>query len=140
MLIRAFSDRKWLAMVMAGDSRATVSHGRFEVLTVTSVLLECPSKHGDLLASDATRSDRPFTLSKLYSRVEEGLDDLSRESVLLVLVHLDNSSPVLGDLGQVKRLGQVDQVEDILLETRTTETLRSELIPNPGGGNIRPRP
>lgn len=47
-------------------------------------------------------------------RVEEGLDDLSRESVLLVLVlnvniasreshdstnHLNNSSPVLGDLG-----------------------------------------
>jgi len=40
-----------------------------------------------------------------------------------VLVHLDNSSPVLGDLGQVKGLGKVDQVEDILLETRSTETL-----------------
>ena len=65
-------------------------------------------------------------------RVEEGLDDLSRESVLLVLVlnvsiasrepsdsthHFNNSSPVFGDLGQVKGLGKVDQVEDILLET-----------------------
>jgi hypothetical protein len=73
-------------MVMAGDSRAKVSHGGFEVLTVTSVLLERPSEHGDLLASDATRSDRPVTPGKLYSRVEEGLDDLSRESVLLVLI------------------------------------------------------
>lgn len=37
--------------------------------------------------------------------------------------HLDDCTPVLGDLGEVQRLGEVDQVEDILLETRSTETL-----------------
>jgi len=37
--------------------------------------------------------------------------------------HLNNRSPVLGNLGQVQRLGQVDQVEDVLLETGTTESL-----------------
>jgi hypothetical protein len=75
---------------------------------VSSVLLEGPSEDGNLLSGDS---------------VEQGVDDLSGESVLLVLVHLNNSPPVLGDLGEVKGLGKVDQVEDILLEARSTETL-----------------
>lgn len=37
--------------------------------------------------------------------------------------HLDDSSPVLGDFGQVEGFREVYQVEDILLEARTTETL-----------------
>jgi hypothetical protein len=73
---------------------------------------------------------------RLSLRVEQGVDDFSCESVLLVLVlesarsesrvaalrakithHLDNGSPVLGDLGKVERFREVDQVQDILLET-----------------------
>lgn len=80
-------------------------------LTISSVLLEGPSKHGDLLASDAKESARSTVRMVISLRVEEGLDNLSRESVLLVLVlplamltedmthHLDDCSPVLGDLG-----------------------------------------
>lgn len=82
-------------------------------LTVSSVLLESPTKHGDLLTGNAV-DQRTLEASMVNLRVEEGLDDLSRESVLLVLVlnvsiasreshdsthHLNNSSPVLGDLG-----------------------------------------
>lgn len=74
---------------------------------VTGVLLEGPSEDGDLLASDG---------------VEEGLDDLAREAVLLVLVHLDDGTPVFGDLGEVERLGKVDKVENVLLEARATES------------------
>jgi hypothetical protein len=58
------------------------------------------------------------------SRVEEGVDHLAGEAVFLVLVHLDDSAPVFSDLGEVERLGEIDQVEDVLLEARTTETLR----------------
>jgi hypothetical protein len=41
----------------------------------------------------------------------------------LVLVHLDNGAPVLGDLGEVERLGKVDEVENVLLEARTAKAL-----------------
>ena len=71
------------------------------------------------------------------SRVEQGVNNFTCESLLLVLIlqtfaygnrgfqahHVDHRTPVLADFGQVKRLGQVDQVEDVLLEARTTETL-----------------
>ena len=41
---------------------------------------------------------------------------------LLVLVHVNDGLPVSSDLGQVKGLGKVNQVEDILLEARSSET------------------
>jgi hypothetical protein len=101
---------------MAGDSRANckpkvaaVSH--FIVrLTVPSVLLECPAQECDFLAGD---------------RVEESLDHLACEARLLVLVHLNHSVPISGDVMQMKRFGKVDEVENILLEARTTETLQT---------------
>ncbi len=40
--------------------------------------------------------------------------------------HLNNSPPVLSDLRQVERLGEVDKIENVLLETRSTETLRHQ--------------
>lgn len=43
--------------------------------------------------------------------------------IAAVAHHLNNSAPVLGDFGKVEGFRQVDQIEDILLETRTTETL-----------------
>lgn len=53
--------------------------------------------------------------------VEQGVNDSLREPALLVLVHLNDLAPVSSDLGQVQALAKVDEVEDILLETRATE-------------------
>lgn len=66
--------------------------------------------------------------------VEERVDNGLGESALLVLVHFYDLSPVCGDLGQVQALAQVNQVEDILLEARTTETDRR---PQELGSNSR---
>ena len=54
--------------------------------------------------------------------VEQGIHNLLRKPPLLVLVHLYHLPPIGSDLGQVQTLAQVHQVQDILLETRTTET------------------
>ena len=53
--------------------------------------------------------------------VEQGIHNLLRKSPLLVLVHLHHLPPVGSDLGQVEALTQVHQVQDVLLETRTTK-------------------
>lgn len=66
---------------------------------VSGVLLEGETEDGDSLAGDG---------------VEHGVNNLLGESVFLVLVHLDYGVPVLGNGGQVKRFGKVDQVQDIL--------------------------
>lgn len=42
--------------------------------------------------------------------------------------HLNNGTPVLGNLGKVERLRKVNQVENVLLETRTTETLQQNAL------------
>lgn len=76
---------------------------------VTSVLLEGEAEDGNLLVGNG---------------VEEGGDNLADETLLLVLVHDDDLLPVFGDLGQVQLLREVDEVEDVLLEARTTETNR----------------
>jgi hypothetical protein len=56
-------------------------------LTISSVLLESPTEHGDLLTGDAVLSADALHDAQMGGlRVEEGLDDLSRESVFLVLV------------------------------------------------------
>lgn len=54
-------------------------------------------------------------------RIEQVVDDGPAEPALLVLVHLDDLAPVRGDLGQVEALGEVDEVEDVLLEARAAE-------------------
>jgi hypothetical protein len=69
--------------------------------SVSGVLLESETKNGNFLASDG---------------VEHGVNDLLGESVLLVFVHFNDSVPVLGHSGEMERLAQVDQVQDILRE------------------------
>ena len=56
--------------------------------------------------------------------VEERVDDRLGEAALLVLVHFHDLAPVRRDLGQVQALGEVDEVEDVLLEARAAEADR----------------
>lgn len=74
---------------MAGDSRAAgqaiLPRRKTFGLTVTGVLLERPSEECNLLAGDAAISPQLAAKSP-HSRVEEGVNDLSGETVLLVLV------------------------------------------------------
>ena len=50
-----------------------------------------------------------------------GLNNALGETLLLILVHVHNLSPICGNLRQVQALAQVHQVEDMFLEARTTE-------------------
>lgn len=86
---------------------------------VGGVLLEGVAEDGDLLADEG---------------VVQALDDTVGEAVTGVLVHLDDLAPVLANLGQAHGVGQVDEVEDILLETAATETDTSdeELVADTG--------
>ena len=54
-------------------------------------------------------------LHKLY------LNHFHGKTLLLVLVHVNDLVPVLSALAQAKRLTQVHQVQDVLLETRPTK-------------------
>ena len=54
-------------------------------------------------------------------RVEKALNDPPRKPVPLVVVQGDHLGPVVGHLGQVEALADVDQVEDVLLEARATK-------------------
>lgn len=97
-------------MVIAGLSRVSPVLQSSSVRQLRSgtglhaLLLERESENSNLLAGDG---------------VEEGGDDALTEAALLVLVHGDDLAPVVGDLGKVERLGEVDEVEDILLEARS---------------------
>ena len=73
---------------------------------VAGVLLEGEPEDADLLAGDG---------------VEEALDDPAGEAGPLVVVEEDDLGPVVGHLGQVEALADVDQVEDVLLEARATK-------------------
>jgi hypothetical protein len=95
---------------------------------IRGVLLEGKAKDGNLLANKS---------------VVEALDDTVGETVTGVLVHLNNLSPVLGNLGETHGLGKVDKVKNILLEATATETDTShqELVTNTrvntnGAGNL----
>lgn len=65
-----------------------------------------------------------------------------------MLIHLDDLSPVSRDLGQVQALAQIDQVEDIFLEARSTkantglEKFRPDagVVPNSVGNFVNVRP
>ena len=59
---------------------------------VAGVLLEREAEHRNVLARD---------------RVEEVLDDVPAEAPLLVVVHRDDLAPVVGDLREVERAGEV---------------------------------
>ena len=54
-------------------------------------------------------------------RVKQGVDHRLREPALLVLVHLHDLPPVRRDLGQMQALGEVHEVEDVLLEAGPAE-------------------
>mmetsp|Transcript_2408 Transcript_2408/g.7055 ORF Transcript_2408/g.7055 Transcript_2408/m.7055 type:complete len:600 (-) Transcript_2408:266-2065(-) len=87
-----------------------VAHGDGGGLAhVAGVLLERKPEDGDLLVSH---------------RVEEAADDLPGETRLLVLVHVHDLLPVLGDLWQALGLADVHEVEDVLLEARPAEADR----------------
>lgn len=64
--------------------------------------------------------------------VEEGVHDPLREATLLVFVHGDHLAPISRHFGKVETLGKVDEVEDVLLETRPAKPDRrpQKLGPN----------
>ena len=70
------------------------------------VFLEAETDHGNLFPRH---------------RVEKTLDDPPCEPVPLVVVQGNHLGPVVGHLGQVEALADVDQVEDVLLEARAAE-------------------
>lgn len=75
------------------------------------------AKDGTYLASD---------------RVEKRVNNVLRETFLLILVHINDLSPVRGNLGQVQAFAQIYKVKNVFLEARTTEADRStkELVTN----------
>mmetsp|Transcript_114686 Transcript_114686/g.364506 ORF Transcript_114686/g.364506 Transcript_114686/m.364506 type:complete len:601 (-) Transcript_114686:1196-2998(-) len=95
-----------------------VAHGQRRGLpNISGVLLEGEAQHCDLLVGD---------------RVEQARNDLATEALLLVLVHVNNLLPILGDSGQALRLTDVDQIQNVLLEARAAEAdgRTQELGPN----------
>mmetsp|Transcript_54691 Transcript_54691/g.132810 ORF Transcript_54691/g.132810 Transcript_54691/m.132810 type:complete len:249 (-) Transcript_54691:435-1181(-) len=88
-------------------------HGR-SLTDVAGVLLEGITQDGDLLTGNG---------------VEHGRHDLHRKTLLLEVVHGNDLTPVLGTFVKTVRLAQVDQVQDVLLETRTSK---------PDGGHQEP--
>ena len=76
---------------------------------VVGVLFEGKAEDGDAFAGD---------------RIEKGADDLLDEAGFLPVVHGDHRTPVGGGLGEIEGLTQIDQVEDVLLETGTAEADR----------------
>ncbi|KAJ8533423.1 hypothetical protein ON010_g13832 [Phytophthora cinnamomi] len=77
---------------------------------IARVLLEGEAENTDLLVGH---------------RVEHAADHGRGEAGLLVLVHGHDVAPVVGHLGQVEALGQVHQVQDVLLEARAAEAHRA---------------
>ena len=73
---------------------------------VVGVLLEGEAEDADALAVDG---------------VEERADDFLDEAAFLPVVEMDHLAPVFGDVGQVEGLAEIDEVEDVLLETRAAE-------------------
>mmetsp|Transcript_17313 Transcript_17313/g.31981 ORF Transcript_17313/g.31981 Transcript_17313/m.31981 type:complete len:321 (-) Transcript_17313:629-1591(-) len=76
---------------------------------VSSVLLEGVSQNRNLLSRDG---------------VEHGRDDFLRESLLLKVVHGDDLTPVLGTSMQSVRFTQVDEIENVFLEARSSKSDR----------------
>ena len=77
-----------------GDCRRFASVGR--------VFLEGKAEDSNLLAGEI---------------VEKAGNDPFGEASLLVLVHVDDATPVICYFVEMQRLGEVNDVEDVLLET-----------------------
>ncbi len=54
-------------------------------------------------------------------RVKHRLDDTLGKSALLIVVHRHDLFPVRGNFTQAEVLAQIDQVQNVFLETRATE-------------------
>ena len=74
--------------------------------SVVGVFFKGKSKDADPLAVD---------------RVIKGADDFLYEAALLPVVEMHDLAPVFCDVGQVKGIAQIDQVEDVFLKTRAAE-------------------
>merc|ERR1740120_687005 len=99
---------------------------RWRLAHVPRVLLEREAEHSDLLVRDG---------------VEEAGDDLAGKRDLLVLVHVNDHLPILGNLVQALGFADVNQVQDIFLKARATKAngRAQELRPNPRIGSNCPR-
>ena len=103
--------------VFGDEVAADVDRGGFA--GVVGVLLEGEAEDRDTFAGD---------------RVEESADDLFHEAGFLPVVHGDDRAPVGSRLGEVEGFAEVDEVEYVLLETRTAEADRGfeEFRTDPG--------
>ena len=103
--------------VFGDEVAADVDRGGFA--GVVGVLLEGEAEDRDTFAGD---------------RVEESADDLFHKAGFLPVVHSDDRAPVGSRLGQVEGFAEVDEVEYVLLETRTAEADRGfeEFRTDPG--------
>lgn len=81
--------------------------GRFAC--VAGVLLECESEDRDAFVGHS---------------VEQTLDDLLRETHLLVFIHIDDLLPVRGHLGQIQTLTDVHQIKNVFLEAAAAKSDR----------------
>ncbi len=76
---------------------------------VVGVLFEGEAKDGDALAID---------------RVEEGTDDFFHKARLLPIVEMNDLPPVFRDMGEMEGFAEVNEIEQVLLETRAAKTDR----------------
>ena len=74
---------------------------------ISCILLEGESQNGDLLLGDC---------------IEKGGYGFPSKGLLLVFIHVDNLLPILSYLVQTLGLADVDEVEDVLLEARSTKS------------------
>mmetsp|Transcript_46965 Transcript_46965/g.69528 ORF Transcript_46965/g.69528 Transcript_46965/m.69528 type:complete len:279 (-) Transcript_46965:295-1131(-) len=93
---------------------------------ITGVFLECKSEDENFLVGDG---------------VEHAGDHVASKARLLVVVHLDNSRPVISNFSQSKAAADVHKVENILLEARPTKSHggAKELRADTGVGTDRTR-
>ena len=97
---------------------------RSRLASVTSIGLEREPENRNALDESliSLRSHQIHNRSHLAGNgIEKGVYDALGEAALLVIVHLNDLAPVRRDLGEMQALGEVDQVENILLEARSTK-------------------
>lgn len=51
--------------------------------------------------------------------MEETRDDAVSESLLLILVHVYDDTPIICYFVEVQRFGEIDNIEDVFLEAAT---------------------
>ncbi len=81
-----------------------IDGGRFA--GVVGVLFEGKAEDGDAFSRDG---------------VEEGSDDFFDEARFLPIVHRDDGAPVISGFRKAKGFAEVDEIEDVFLETGASE-------------------